>query len=85
MASISRFLLAGLPLGLAACVNFEPTTEPQTIERGAQTAERDDWCKYRTKTYRPTPDDKAPYDAAIPPTYDAPSQVPSYCNKKLGK
>lgn len=85
MASISRFLLAGLPLILAACVDLEPTTEPQTIERGVQTAERDGWCEHRSKTYRPTPGNKAPYDAAIPPTYDAPSQVPSYCGKELGK
>jgi hypothetical protein len=94
MKSARRFLLAVFPLALTACAQLEPNTKPQTVKRGTiQTAERQcDLGDY--KTYRPTPGDKkpfdgkspkAPYDAVIPPTYDAPSQLPSYCSEDLGR
>ena len=83
MASVSRFLFAGLPLALAACVDLEPNTKPQSVERGVQTENGNPQCGFGARTYRPTPNGEAPYDATIPPTYDAPSQAPSYCNKEL--
>jgi hypothetical protein len=95
MATRSFFPFAGLSLlALSACADLENSTAPQTVERkGAQTADnRCDLGDY--KVYRPIPRDgkgldskpsKAPYDAVIPPTYDAPSQLPSGCSDKLGK
>ena len=83
MSQISRFLIAAAPLALTACIQYPADTGRQTVERGTQNAGPDLPCWYRT--YRPTPDDKTPYDAVIPPTYDAPGQLPSYCNKDFSK
>lgn len=95
MSHISRFLIAAAPLALAACIHHQADTGPHTIERGTQTAGRSGGCELNDyKTYRPAPRKgnifnaeprKAPYDAVIPPTYDAPSQLPSYCTDELGK
>lgn len=94
ISSRSYLLLAGVTLlALSACADLDNSTQRQTIERGRpQTADAScDLGDY--KIYRPVPRDgkgldskpsKAPYDAVIPPTYDAPSQLPSGCSDRLG-
>ena len=94
MHHIPRLLLAAISLALGACIHYQADTRPQTIERGGvQTAdnrcELGDYTVYRQPPRDPKPFDskapRSPYDAVIPPTYDAPSQLPSYCADELGK
>lgn len=76
-------ILAALALG--ACVYVPNDTKPRGIEHASQTdSRRGGPCTNGARVYRPTQGSKAPYDAVIPPTYDAPSRVPSSC-KDLSK
>lgn len=85
MASIRLIALAATTaLLLGACITEPwdrgPITNPQTAGREGL-PER---CPPgEIRSYRPDPDkESAPYDAAIPPTYDTPSRLPSECKRE---
>ena len=86
MASIRLIALATAPaLLLGACMTEPwdrgPIVNPQTASREAGPPDRCEPGEIRS--YRPDPDKKsAPYDAAIPPTYDTPSRLPSQCKRE---
>ena len=80
MVSIRSVVAIFAALASGACVHFPNDTRPQSIERASRTDSRQGGpCENGTRVYRSTSDSKAPYDAVIPPTYDAPSRVPSSC------
>jgi len=81
----ARFALGLAALALGACYSLPNDTKPHGIETAQATSSELESCDpgyYRV--YRPTPGkakDRAPYDAVIPPDYDAPSQLPSSCRR----
>lgn len=71
-------------LAIAACADLPNDTRPRGIETAKRTDGGSDGCDLGAyRVYRPTPhkDKEAPYDAVIPPDYDAPSRVPSSCKR----
>ena len=80
----ARLAFTAIALALSACVSLPNDTRPHGIETARRTETADQSCEFGYhRVYRPVPgkDREAPYDAVIPPDYDAPSQVPSDCRR----
>ena len=85
--NILRLILSAAALiTLAGCIT-EPWLKPPLVDP-TQTASREPGFKTpcpqgEFRSYRPSSDRKnTPYDAAIPPTTDVPSRLPSECNRE---